>query len=416
MKLWVFFVTLALSVSAHCQPKNSLEVLHWWTSGSEARALSSLKDKMQLNGHHWQDFAVYGLAGESAINTLRIRTLSGNPPNVAQIKGPEIQTWGNAGFLTSLNDLAAEQQWDRVIPSHIASFLKVDDHYVAVPFNIHRVNWLWANPKIFEQANATLPRTLDDFFVAAEKIKTAGFIALALGNEPWQKATLFEAVALAIMGSADFKKAFIDGDSMLLSGQKMRDTLTAFRQMKQYTDPKSLGRNWNQTTALVINDEAAMQIMGDWAKGEFLAANKIENIDYICIPAPGTANQFSFNVDSFVFFKSQDPDITLSQKALATNILDPTFQQEFNLNKGSIPVRVDLEMTNFDGCAKSAMNAFLRAAATDNLVPSLSHNMAVGRASQIALFDVIARFFNNDDITIDDSIRHIRAAVLADKL
>ncbi|MDD1793066.1 ABC transporter substrate-binding protein [Enterovibrio sp. ZSDZ42] len=395
---------------------SEIEVLHWWTSGGEALAVKELKDMMKEQGHNWKDFAVPGRAGASAINTLRIRTLSGNPPDVAQIKGPEIQEWGAQGFLTNIDDVAEQQSWSELLPRRVSDYLKVDGHYVAVPFNIHRVNWLWANRKVFEEVGAALPQTLDEFFVAAEKIKAAGYIPLALGNEAWQEATLFESIALAIMGTDDFRRAFSEHNSELLTGSKMRETLLTLRRMKQYTDANSPGRSWSDTTSLVIEGKAAMQIMGDWAKGEFLAADKIAGKDFVCLPAPGTANQFSFNIDSFVFFNKDNPQTIASQKELATLILDPEFQREFNQNKGSIPVRVDIDMQNFDDCAQDAMQAFLRAAATDNLVASLSHNMAIGRASQIALFDVISRFYNNDNVDIDETLRHVRAAVLADKL
>ncbi|KKD58495.1 sugar ABC transporter substrate-binding protein [Grimontia sp. AD028] len=411
-----FLFASALAFSVQANETNNVEVLHWWTSGGEARSVDTLKEMMKREGHVWTDFAVAGRAGESAINTLRIRALSGNPPDAAQIKGPEIQEWGKLGFLATLDDVAKEQHWNELVPRRVSDFLKVDDHYVAVPFNIHRVNWLWANADVLKKAGVEPPKTLDEFFNAAEKIKAAGYIPLALGNEPWQEATLFELIALAILGTEDFHKAFIEQDSDALTSDKMRETLQVFRKMKQYTDINSPGRSWSDTTSLVIDGKAAMQMMGDWAKGEFLAADKKAGKDFLCIPAPGTANQFSFNIDSFVFFKNGASETSESQKMLARLILEPEFQREFNLSKGSIPVRVDIDMQDFDPCAQESMQAFLRAAATDNLVASLSHNMAIGRASQFALFDVISRFFNEDNVDIDETMRHIRAAVLADKL
>ncbi|USH03877.1 ABC transporter substrate-binding protein [Grimontia kaedaensis] len=409
-------LVFSLAFSAQASDSNDVEVLHWWTSGGEARSVDTLKDMMKREGHVWRDFAVAGRAGESAINTLRIRALSGNPPDAAQIKGPEIQEWGKLGFLASVDDVAKEQRWNELVPRRVSDYLKVDGHYVAVPFNIHRVNWLWANADVLNKVGVQPPQTLDEFFSVAEKIKAAGYIPLALGNEPWQETTLFELIALAVMGTDEFHKAFIEQDSDALTSDKMRKTLEVFRRMKQYTDINSPGRNWSDTTSLVIDGRAAMQMMGDWAKGEFLAAGKQAGKDFLCIPAPGTANQFSFNIDSFVFFKNGATQTTESQKMLAKLILDPDFQREFNLSKGSIPVRVDIDMEGFDACAQDSMQAFLRAAATDNLVASLSHNMAIGRASQIALFDVISRFFNDDNVDIDETMRHIRAAVLADRL
>ena len=56
------------------------------------------------------------------------------------------------------------------------------------------------------------------------------------------------------------------------------------------------GRDWNLATSMVMNGEAAFQIMGDWAKGEFLAGGKVPGEDFLCAPAPG--NAFILNTDS----------------------------------------------------------------------------------------------------------------------
>ena len=39
-------------------------------------------------------------------------------------------------------------------------------------------------------------------------------------------------------------------------------------------EPDIPGRNWNDATAMLISGRGGVQIMGDWAKGEFLKAGK----------------------------------------------------------------------------------------------------------------------------------------------
>ena len=34
---------------------------------------------------------------------------------------------------------------------------------------------------------------------------------------------------------------------------------------------------------MVIKGEAGMQLMGDWAKGEFLSAGKVPGKDFVCL-------------------------------------------------------------------------------------------------------------------------------------
>ena len=100
-------VAIALCVAGSSAQAGEVEVLHWWTSGGEAKAAAALKQMMEDQGHTWKDFAVAGGGGEAAMTVLKTRAVSGNPPAAAQIKGLDIQEWAKLGFLTSLDDMKA---------------------------------------------------------------------------------------------------------------------------------------------------------------------------------------------------------------------------------------------------------------------------------------------------------------------
>ncbi|WP_064609382.1 ABC transporter substrate-binding protein [Photobacterium sp. J15] len=385
---------LILALSASVVSAGEVEVLHWWTSGGEAKSVSVLKQKIEGQGNTWKDFAVAGGGGESAMTVLKTRAVSGNPPSAAQIKGHDIQEWGKLGFLTDLSDVADAEHWDQVLPEVVTKVMKYDGNYVAVPVNVHRVNWLWVNPDVLKKSGAKVPTTLDEFFIAAEKVKAAGFVPLAHGGQPWQDITLFEAVALAVLGAEDYQKAFVDLDMDVLSGDKMTEVFVQFNKMRDYIDPQYRGRSWNAATSMVIDGQAAMQIMGDWAKGEFAAAGKMPGKDYLCLAAPGTEGQFTYNIDSFAFFKLSDEENRKAQKQLARTILDKDFQEIFNLNKGSIPVRLDMDMSKFDQCALDSMATFRATSTNGELVPSVSQGLATTSYVQAAIFDVVTNFFN----------------------
>ncbi len=385
---------LTLVLSSAVASAGEVEVLHWWTSGGEAKAVSVLKKIMEEQGNSWKDFAIAGGGGESAMTVLKTRAVSGNPPSAAQIKGHDIQEWGRLGFLTDLSDVADAESWDKVLPEVVTRVMKYDGNYVAVPVNVHRVNWLWVNPEVLKKSGANVPTSLAEFFVAADKIKAAGFVPLAHGGQPWQDITLFEAVALAVLGAEDYQKAFVSLDMDVLSGDKMTDVFIQFSKMRDYIDPHYRGRSWNAATSMVINGEAAMQIMGDWAKGEFAAAGKVPGKDYLCVAAPGTQGKFTYNIDSFAFFKLSDEANRKAQKELARTILDKNFQEIFNLNKGSIPVRLDMDMSKFDQCALDSMATFKATSTNGELVPSVSQGLATTSYVQAAIFDVVTNFFN----------------------
>ena len=413
MKINKTLLTLSLLAASTFSQAGEVEVLHWWTAGGEAKSAAVLKEMIEEQGHTWKDFAVAGGGGESAMTVLKTRAVSGNPPSAAQIKGHDIQEWGGLGFLTSLDATAKQEQWDELLPEVVTKVMKWDGEYVAVPVNVHRVNWLWANPVVLEKSGVTVPTTLDEFFVAADKIKAAGFIPLAHGGQPWQDATVFEAVALDVLGSEDYNKAFVDLDMDVLSGDKMVEVFTKFKKMRDYIDSNSPGRDWNVATSMVINGEAAMQIMGDWAKGEFTAAGKVPGKDYICAPAPGTDGQFTFNIDSFAFFELSDKENQKAQQDLAKTILTKDFQEVFNLNKGSIPVRLDMDMSKFDQCALDSMATFKASAESGDLVPSMAHGLATTSYAQGAIYDVVTNFFNGKDADPKQAAAKLAKAVKA---
>ncbi len=403
-------LALALLGAGQAAAAGELEVLHWWTSGGEARAAQSLKASLQAKGHTWKDFAVAGGGGDAAMTVLKSRVVAGNAPAAAQIKGPALQEWAAEGVLASIDDVAKAEHWDEVLPKVVSDIMKYKGSYVAVPVNVHRVNWLWADTAAFKKAGATVPTTWDEFFTAAEALKKAGITPVAHGGQNWQDLTTFEAVALGVGGVDFYRKGLVQLDQATLKSPTMEKVLTTFKRIKPYTDRNAAGRDWNLATAMVIRGEAGMQIMGDWAKGEFLAAGKQPGKDFVCAPVPGTAKAFTFNIDSFAMFKLKSDANARAQRDLAAAILSPDFQETFSLAKGSIPVRLGVKMDKFDDCAKASARDFVDTSKAGSLVPSLAHGMAVPAAAEGAMKDVVSQYWNSDKMTAKDAMDRLAAA------
>ena len=391
-----------------------VEVLHWWTSGGEAKSAAELKKIMQSKGHTWKDFAVAGGGGDNAMTVLKSRVVSGNAPAAAQVKGPAIQEWAAEGVLANMDATAKAEKWDASLPKVVADVMKYKGNYVAAPVNVHRVNWVWANAEVLKKAGVDqMPKNWDEFFVAADKVKKAGFIPVAHGGQNWQDFTTFESVVLGVGGTKFYQDAMVKLDPKALSSDTMKKSLETFRKIKGYTDPASPGRDWNLATAMVIQGKAGFQLMGDWAKGEFIAAGKQPGKDFICAAAPGTANAFTFNVDSFILFKLKDAKAQAAQADFAAALLGNDFQESFNLNKGSIPVKLGMKMDKFDDCAKLSSKDFVETAKSGGLVPSIAHGMAVKPAAEGAIKDAVSQFWNDDKITVADAMKKIAAAATA---
>lgn len=411
LKLSKLATAVALMVAGTAALAGEVEVLHYWTSGGEAKSVAELKKIMEGKGHVWKDFAVAGGGGDNAATVLKSRVVSGNPPAAAQIKGPAIQEWASEGVLANLDATAKAEKWDSLLPKVVADVMKYKGNYVAVPVNVHRVNWMWANAAVLKKAGVSgMPKTWDEFFVAAEKVKKSGLIAVAHGGQNWQDFTTFESVVLGVGGAKFYNDALVKLDPKALTSATMTKSLETFRKVKGYTDAAAPGRDWNLATAMVMQEKAAFQFMGDWAKGEFIAAGKTPGKDFLCAAAPGTSTSFTFNVDSFAMYKLKDAAAQKAQGDLAAAIMGTEFQEVFNLNKGSIPVRLNMSMAKFDDCAKLSSKDFVDTAKTGGLVPSVAHGMAIKPAAEGAIKDAVSQFWNDDKITVAQGVANLAKA------
>ena len=390
----IIVAAVASALMAGASAAADVEVLHWWTSGGEAKSVAELKKMLEAKGHKWKDFAVAGGGGDAAMTALKARVVSGNPPTAAQIKGPSIQEWAREGSLGDISDSARE--WDKLLPKVVADAMKYKGKYVAAPVNVHRVNWLWINQDALNKAGGKAPANYDEFFALADKFKAQGLVAIAHGGQPWQDATVFESVVLGVGGAKFYNDALVKLDPKAIDSPTMLKSFDTLAKIKTYIDKDAAGRDWNLATAMVMNGKGGMQFMGDWAKGEFTAANKVAGKDYACVAAPGTANAYTFNIDSFAMFNVKAADAKKGQLDLATAIMSPEFQEVFNLNKGSIPVRPGVNKAKFDTCATKSMADFDSTAKSGGLEPSFAHGMAVPSATQGAIVDVIAKFMNSN--------------------
>jgi len=409
---WVMALTLVVFMSVSGAMAGEVEVLHWWTSGGEAKSVAVLKDLLEKEGHTWKDFAVAGGGGDTAMTVLRSRAMAGNPPTAAQVKGPQIQQWGDEGVLADLSRVAMAEEWDDILPGVVANVMKYKGQYVAVPVNVHRINWMWCNPEVFRKAGAKVPNTWAELMEASRKIQAAGMVPIAFGGQNWQEATVFESIVIGVGGADFYRKALVQTDPAALKSDTMVKAFERFKSLKKFTDKNAPGRDWNLATAMVIKGEAAMQFMGDWAKGEFTAAGKEPGVDYLAMPFPDTSEYFLFNVDSFIMFKQKNMAAGEAAEAMARLILQPKFQEVFNINKGSIPVRLGMPRANFDSPAQRSMSDFVATAASGGLVPSMAHEMAVFPEIRGAIFDVVTNFYNSD-MSAADAAKRLASEVAA---
>ena len=392
-KLLAGAALIALS-AVSAKAADNVEVLHWWTSGGEAAALDVLKKDLEGKGVTWADMPVAGGGGEAAMTALRARVTAGNAPTAVQMLGFDILDWAKQGALGDLNSVAAEEGWDKVVPGALQSFAKHDGKWISAPVNVHSTNWVWINKAALDAAGGKAPGSWDELVAVLDKMKENGIVPLAHGGQAWQDATIFDAVVLSL-GNDFYKASMIDLDPAALGGAKMVEAFDRMGKLRSYVDDNFSGRDWNLASAMVIEGKAGMQMMGDWAKGEFLKAGQKPGSDFVCIRFPGTQGSVTFNSDQFAMFKVGDAG-EKAQLLMASAIMNPAFQSAFNVVKGSVPARTDVPNEAFDDCGKKGMTDLAEANASGSLFGSAAHGHAAPAAVKNAMYDVVTRHFNGE--------------------
>ncbi|MGA7196240.1 ABC transporter substrate-binding protein [Roseiarcus sp.] len=387
-----------------------VQMLHWWTSGGEAAALNVLKQDLAKEGYTWKDVPVAGGGGEGAMTALKAMVAAGNPPTASQILGYYAVDYAEAGKLGDITSLADKEGWAKVVPTALQKFTTTNGKWDAVPVNIHSVNWIWLNKAAMEKIGGTQPKTFDDFVALLDKAKKAGIIPLALGGQPWQEATLFDSVVASTGGIDFYKKAFIDLDESALKSDTMKKSFDNLAKLRAYTDPNYAGRDWNLATAMVIKGDALVQVMGDWAKGEFVNAHQQADKDFLCYRFPGTDGSVIYNTDMFAMFNVPE-DRKAAQLALADATMSISFQSAFNVVKGSVPARMDVPDTAFDSCGKKGIADVKAANADGKFVGSMAQNYAQPPAVAGAYHDVVTKFFHGEIKSSDAAVTELVKAL-----
>jgi glucose/mannose transport system substrate-binding protein len=402
------------AVTAYQQPgyapaDDAIEVLHWWTSGGEARASGELQRRVEAKGYCWKDVAIPSYAGQPAMDLLTARAIAGKPPMAAQVIGHRIQDWGRAGVLTNLDEPAASGDWDALLPDPVRDLMQCGGHYVAAPLAIHRVNCVWVNLESSGRRGLTCRRPGRNSLPPRE-VRCAGVVPVSCGNQSWETALLFQGVALGVGGVDFYRKAFVELDAHALGSSPMAESLAVFRRVRQYAHPGSVEGGWDRTTRMVIEGEAAMQFMGDWARAEFSVAGKVPGRDYLCLPVPGSAQAFAFHVDSLVMFNQGSSSLLPAQSELCLSVMDAQLQEAFNLDKGSMPARRDLSSNRFEREGRSYMEDFVSSLSHRSLVPSWE--MAMPGSTRQAFAEVLSRFWSAS-LSPDDVMHALVSAAKA---
>jgi len=379
-----------------------LEVTHWWTSGGEAAAVTKIAEAFNAKTDNtWIDGAIAG-GGGTSIPAIISRIIGGDPMGATQLNhGRQAQELIEAGMMTDLTDLAEAEGWrDIVHPVSLLDSCTVDGRVYCVPMNIHSAQWLWVSHGAFEKAGLPVPTNWDEFVASSAKLKEAGIVPLAMGQQGWQQSIAFGALTLGVVGVDSFLKVTGDKDAEEAKSEAWTRAFQAVATARELARDSKV-QDWNIATNMVIQDTAGGQIMGDWAQGEFQVAGEIAGQDYSCLPGMGMNEILDTGGDAFYFPLVEDEATKAAQLELASLLISKEMQVDFNLAKGSLPVRGDIDLTAANDC----MQKGLKILADGGIMPSNRQTFDADSDQQIN--DLMSEFWATDMSAADAQAAYV---------
>lgn len=374
---------------------NQVEVFTWWASGSEKAGLDALVKEFnsQYPDIEFINAAVAGGAGSNAKAALASRLEAGNPPDTFQAHaGAELSDYIAADQLQDLSGLYDDLGLTEAFPSDLIDRLTVDGKIYSVPSNIHRANVTWVNTDLLKSAGldpTKAPASIDDWISDLQKVKDSGVeTPLAIGTE-WTQMQLLENVLIADLGADDYAGLW-DG-STAWDSDGVKKAVDHYDQLMDFVNQDYAGLDWDAATQIVIDGNAAYNVMGDWAEAAFAQAGQTWGTEYTTWPTPGTDGVFDFLADSFTLPVGAPHE--KAAKDWLTTISSAEGQKAFNTVKGSIPARTDADPADYGEYQQSAMESF----ANDTIVSSLAHGAAAPIAWSSDISSAVGKFGSDRD-------------------
>jgi glucose/mannose transport system substrate-binding protein len=390
-----------------------LEVVSWWTSGSEAKALGSLFAAFRRTspGVDVVNGAVAGGAGSKAIVELAKRLQRDEPPDVWQtFAGKSVQGYASRGVVRSVAPVFAREHLRAAMSPAVLRADMRDGRPYGVPTGAHRSNVLWFNRRLLERAGVSPPSsgtTLAALLADLEQLRRAGVTPLCLGGrDRFTTVELFENTLLSSIGSRGWND--MANDRLDWRSGPVQTALKRFGAILGYRDPQGSRLTWDQATRKLASGGCAFESMNDSAFGELVAARARDGKDFGATAFPGTGDDFLAVVD--VFVAATKAKNARNALAFLGDISTPATQLAFSRSKGSIPVVRDVDVSALPAYQRASSRAFW----TSPVLLSIAHGEARSPEFQEGFYDAVSTYIRtrSTDAFADD----LEEAVSRDKL
>lgn len=378
-----------------------LEVTHWWTSAGEAAAVAEFARVFEeQTGNKWVDSALAG-SGTGANPVIISRILGGNPMGATQMNtGRDAEELIQAGLIRDLTPIVEEMGGlDFYVDQSLLEPCTYEGKIYCFPVNIHSWDWLWLSTAAYEKIGQPVPTTWDEYVASWPALQEADVLPFGLATG-WPFAGI-PGVLMAGIGGSDLVLAINrDKDAEAVRGEDFRKVAEALDALRQVVSPETMVPSFGDVGTQLLDGTAAGNIHGDWLQGDLQVAGGVPGEDYECLPALGLGDQLSGGGDSFYFPvlpDGTDQAVIDAQTALAEILISPEAQLAFNLKKGSMPIRTDIDLSGANACMQKALGLL-----GNGLLPS--GDFALSSDTQQQLQDLNTEFLDDDSITVDNYV------------
>ncbi|UKS26785.1 extracellular solute-binding protein [Paenibacillus sp. HWE-109] len=186
-----------------------------------------------------------------------------------------------AEYYAPLNDLGLN---DKVyFPDIKAS----DGKTLGLPSGVN-TNGVAYNKQAFAKAGITsVPKTLDELYAAAEKLKTAGITPLATNFKDKWPLSEWDIIAFEISGDPEFRGSMTKTDAPFAEGTPYNKALTILKTFvtKGYTEKDLMSTDWESSKKDVASGKTAMYFLGNWVIPQIIENGaKSEDIGFFPMP------------------------------------------------------------------------------------------------------------------------------------
>lgn len=195
------------------------------------------------------------------------------------------------------------------------------------------------------------PTTWDGFIALCDDLKGRGVHPLTngIGTTPWMASGWFDYLDLRING-AEYHRALLAGERSFTDPEVVA-VMEQYARLIPYFHPNQTSWDSQQAVTPMVNDEAAMYLVGAFAMQYFPQAQR-DDLDFFSVPTIDASVPSAEEAPTDGYFAAAASDNPDGAKALLSYLASPQIQTEYisqlaAAGSGTLPTSPDVDTSGF---------------------------------------------------------------------